>query len=135
MAWYNEITYMTGKWTHFWYINTMYLNLLFDKIITFKNDEVLIKYNPVFGFLLKFKKMWHNYCFLQHYGISNDFPYCGIITVPYKSSIFQDILDTPYLRFKIPNKFWNTLFIHQLYQQIQEILHKINDPQKLAPKI
>lgn len=32
----------------------MYLNLLFDKIITFKNDEVLIKYNPVFGFLLKF---------------------------------------------------------------------------------
>lgn len=55
--------------------------------------------------------MTHNYCFLQHYGISNDFPYCGIITVPYKSSIFHDILDTPYLRFKIPNKFWNTFFI------------------------
>lgn len=55
--------------------------------------------------------MTHNYCFLQHYGISNDSPYYGIITVPYKSSIFQDILDTPYLRFKIPNKSWNTFFI------------------------
>lgn len=65
--------------------------------------------------------MTHNYCFLQHYGISNDSPYCGIITVPYKSSIFQDILDTPYLWFKIPNKFWNTFFIHQIYKQIYEI--------------
>lgn len=59
MVWYNEIIYMIGKWIYFWYINIMYLNLLFDKIIIFKNDEVFIKYNLVFWFFFKFYKMWY----------------------------------------------------------------------------
>lgn len=75
-------------------------------------------------FFLNFKKCDTQLLFSTTLWDFKWFPILRNHTVPYKSSIFQDILDTPYLRFKIPNKFSNMFLIHQIYKQIYEITSK-----------